>query len=558
MDQESLVQSQRRLPNDKAFRCTAVTMSLAWFASVLVFGGLVTFLREENRAQMDAQMQMETQKLDSLFASKPKNVIIVVPDGMGPAYVTLARDYKQWISSQTEPFNYSAPDYHQGRKRASKQFVPANLSIQLSFDQLLRGTVRTRSWNTLVTDSAASATAYSCGLKTFNLGVGVDHTGTACPTIMEVAKLAGMKVGVVVTSRITHATPGAFTSHVLSRMMESEIAEFQLGLHPSLKLEPVDLLMGGGQRYFLPESVNGSRKDEKDLFSLAKEKHGHTVIQSRQEFDNLVKNGGAKLPLIACFTRDHMSYSIERDPAVEPSLEEMTMAAIDLLSNPKGYVLLIEASRIDMAAHNNDAASILYDVLELDRVMSRLKKHVISAKDTTVVMVSDHDTAGASLAKQIGQSVDYAYFPGKLLNVTNSTEVMSSHLLALHEEGYSGARLEKAIRDSIFKWIGISSPTEDQMSRLTAKLPDAYSYMLAISEIVSDHVEIGFATHGHSAVDINLYALGPGASAFRGNMDNTEIFPRIMSLLGFSVNGKEIRKLRTLLKDVTQPGKTEL
>ncbi len=489
-------------------------------------------------------------QLDASFGAKPKNVIFVVPDGMGPAYVTLARDYRQWMGLSEAALNYSAPDDNQGRllSRMSNEFVPANLSLQLSFDELLRGSVRTRSWNTLVTDSAASATAYASGVKTYNLGIGVDHNGHAMPTIMEVAKLAGMKIGVVVTSRITHATPAAFTSHVVSRTMESDIAEFQLGLHASLNLDPVDVLMGGGQMFF----AGSGRTDGKDLFKLAKEKHGYTVIKTRDEFDNLQKHGG-KLPLIASFTPDHMSFNLDRDAALEPSLEEMMVEAIKLLDNPKGYVLLVEASRIDMAGHYNDAAGALQDVLELHRVVARLKENIIDKKDTLMVMMADHETGGTSLAKQIGTAVDYAYFPDKLLNVTNSTEVLGKHLSELQAK-YTGPALEKALNDTIFKWIGISSPTAAQMAKLT----QASASYLQISEIVSEMCEIGFATHGHTGVDTSLYAFGPGAGKFRGNMDNTEVFARVLSLLGFTKNGKEMRQLRIALKDVTASQKSEL
>lgn len=121
-----------------------------------------------------------------------KNIIFMISDGFGPASQTLARNYYQSIND-----------------------FPENTTLPL--DSILVGSSRTRSASSLVTDSAAGATAFSCGLKTFNGAIGVDKEGKVCATVLEAASEIGFRTGLVVTSRITHATPAAFSAHVLGR-----------------------------------------------------------------------------------------------------------------------------------------------------------------------------------------------------------------------------------------------------------------------------------------------------------------------------------------------------
>lgn len=125
----------------------------------------------------------------STHASSKKNVILMVSDGFGPASETLARNYYQRVNNL--PLNFKMP-----------------------LDTILIGQSRTRSSNSLVTDSAAGATAFSCAMKTFNGAIGVDPMKKSCGTVLEAAKLNGFATGLVVTSRITHATPASFAAHV--------------------------------------------------------------------------------------------------------------------------------------------------------------------------------------------------------------------------------------------------------------------------------------------------------------------------------------------------------
>ncbi|CAG8743254.1 9678_t:CDS:2, partial [Ambispora leptoticha] len=257
------------------------------------------------------------------YARKNKrNVILLISDGFGPASQTFGRSYYQFVNDL--PWNHTT-----------------------SLDKLLVGSSRTRSSNSLVTDSAAGATAFSCALKTYNAAIGVDPDQQPCGTILESAKAKDMVTGLVVTSRITHATPASFSAHVIQRNMESEIAVQQIGDYPLGR--QVDLMFGGGRCFFLGNSTDGScRTDSRDVISDAKKRFHY--LSTRKEFENIeIKKDS--LPIMGLFTLDHMSYEIDRDPAVEPSLKEMSVKALELLTkatenSDEGFFLMIEGSRI--------------------------------------------------------------------------------------------------------------------------------------------------------------------------------------------------------------------
>src|SRR5690606_10273366 len=131
-------------------------------------------------------------------ADRPTNVILFIPDGFGPAHGTMARDFKRTYLQTGDT---------------------------LALDGIEVGSIRTHASDSLITDSAASATAYSTGVKTFNGAIGVDDERLPLATVLQAARQRGLATGVVTTTRVTHASPASFVAHVPSRSMENEIAE---------------------------------------------------------------------------------------------------------------------------------------------------------------------------------------------------------------------------------------------------------------------------------------------------------------------------------------------
>ncbi|KAJ2864595.1 vacuolar alkaline phosphatase [Coemansia aciculifera] len=456
--------------------------------------------------------------------SKKRNVILMISDGFGPASETMARNYVQQINDL--PIGYKSP-----------------------LDEILVGSSRTRSMNSLVTDSAAGATAFSCLIKTYNGAIAVADDKLPCGTVLEAAKLQrGMYTGLVATSRITHATPASFSAHVTHRDMEDLIAEYQIG---NYSLGPVvDLMFGGGRCHFMPNThANVScRMDARDLWSEAQAAGFHT-LSTRKQFDALDSHGAAKsLPILGAFAPSHMEYEIDRDATTQPSLAEMSAKALGILDaatkkKNAGFFLMIEGSRIDMAAHTNDPAAHLRDIIAYWDAISVVRKFVDEHPDTVLISVSDHETGGFSTAKQLTPEYpEYLWNPRALEHVRHSIEYISYKLLAQPTNDLEGRY--KYVRDTVFAdWMGIKDAKYAEVIAV-AQETESIKLRQLLSDAISNRAQIGWATHGHSAVDVNLYAYGKDAHLLRGNKENTDIGKFIADQLGLDL-GKISGKIKT-------------
>lgn len=438
-----------------------------------------------------------------------RNVILMISDGFGPTSQTFARTYNQHVNKLK--YNYVSP-----------------------LDEILVGSSRTRSSSSLVTDSAAGATAFACALKSYNGAIGVNSKKVPCGTVLESAKYLGLTTGLVVTSRITHATPASFSAHVVNRDMEADIAVQQIGDNPLGR--QVDLMFGGGRCYFLPNHTEGScRIDQRDLVKESN-KQGYKYFATRKEFDDL-EPGKDELPLLGLFTLDHMSYEIDRDPAQEPSLKEMSEKALKFLDSAtaksdKGFFLMIEGSRIDMAAHSNDPATHVHDILAYHETIELVKKYVDEHPDTVMISVSDHETGGISLARQVNSDYpEYLWLPEILTRVKNSSFILSQGLVQ-----YWNVDRENFIKNSIINYgLGIDNVKDYEINWLKEERAQLeYEYYLA--NMTSIRAQIGWTTHGHTAVDVNLYAYGKDIEYLRGNHENIDIGDYIVDYLNLDLD----------------------
>lgn len=371
----------------------------------------------------------------------------------------------------------------------------------LVLDSILVGSVQTHATDRRVTDSAAGATAYACGIKTYYTAVAVDTLKRKIATVLEGAEDEGMATGLVATSRITHATPAAFSAHVPSRYEENEIARQQL-------TQDIEVILGGGRRHFLPESEGGERADGRNLLEEAADR-GYHVARTREAFDAL-----DELPILGLFTSDHMSYDIDRSSSEEPSLTDMTRKALSLLQNSseEGFFLMVEGSRIDHAGHRNDPAAHLREVLEYDNAVAEALSFAREDGQTLVVSVADHETGGLSL---VG-----GWEPGVLSGVTASRERIVAELAEGNRSPAEVARTRMGFELS-----------QDEVDALEARRSDPDQLQEMVSELISSRAGIGWTTGGHTAVDVNLYAYGPGSGRFIGHYDNSYIGRTVAELL---------------------------
>jgi alkaline phosphatase len=439
---------------------------------------------------------------DSSKLPKKRNVIFMVSDGMGPASLSLTRSFRQF-----------------------RDQLP--IDDILTLDKHVIGQSRTRSSDTLITDSAAGATAFSCGLKTYNGAIGMTPEVKPCGTVLEAAKLAGYMTGLVVTTRVTDATPASFAAHANYRTEEDLIALHELGEYPLGRM--VDLIIGGGRCHFLPPSVaGGCRADERNLVDEAK-KSGWQYVENRAGWNALDGGDNVTLPLLALMAPRDIPYEIDRIDEVHPSLEETTKLALRSLeratrNSDKGFFVLIEGSRIDHAGHQNDPAAQVREVLAYDAAFRAATEFASSSDvETIVISTSDHETGGLATALQLtSEYPEYLWYPEALLNATRSAEFLTNSI-----RRYDGKDFERfVLHDVLHQGLGIPEPDEVDVQQIVDNLDIAAD---VIADIVSRRSQTGWSTHGHSAVDVNIYASAPRHrwqdvyEALGGSHENTDI-----------------------------------
>ncbi|MDF1582643.1 MAG: alkaline phosphatase [Methyloprofundus sp.] len=330
-----------------------------------------------------------------------KNVILVIGDGMGPQQVGLLLAYAR-----------QAP--HSIIKNRSTAFDRLMQNGQLSISL-------THSADTLVTDSAASATQLATGHLARPEMIGIDQYGNAQENIISKAKRLGKATGLVSDTRITHATPAAFAAHQAHRSMESEIAADLLQAEP-------DIMLSAGLSYWLPESVNhtayqphfnglaknlkSKRHDQKDLLSAAKNK-GYTLAFNKQQ---LQQAQGKTLGLFADTSMvNGISEAQQQDNSLrqQPTLQEMTQQALSILEkNDQGFFLMVEAGQIDWAGHQNDTGLLLHEMLRINATLNTLLDWLKGREDTLLIVTADHETGGFGFSYSAGKLADPIYLPG--------------------------------------------------------------------------------------------------------------------------------------------------
>ncbi|GEQ69212.1 hypothetical protein JCM33374_g2883 [Metschnikowia sp. JCM 33374] len=479
--------------------------------------------------------------MTSFDKPKKQNVIFMVSDGMGPSSVTLARSFKQ-----------------------QRDHLP--FGELLHFDKHLIGQVRTSSNDTLVTDSAAAGTAFSCGLKTYNGGIAVDPFKNPCGTVLEAMKLDGYLTGLVTTTRITDATPASLSAHVVSRKQEDSIAEQQLWEHPFGSI--VDLLIGGGRCHFLPSSVSGGcRKDSRNLVNEAIAKN-YTYVSDRAGFDALNNGKNVSLPLLGLLAPKDIPYDIDRNASVYPSLAETAKTALTALSkatekSEQGFFILIEGARIDHCGHHQDAAAHVREVLAFDDAFKEVLDFIDSSDVPTIlVSASDHETGGLGVARQVQPEYpDYLWYPQVLVNSTHSGEFLIKKVAAKEKtisSKFDAAAFSGWIAEEIFKKdLGILDYTGQEVRNVRKLATSPDDLLKYLNNMVSVRSQTGWTTGGHSGGDVSVYAYSNNdyldtmlyeRGGLLGNVENADIATFMANVANVSLSD-----VTQLLRDAKKP-----
>jgi alkaline phosphatase len=276
----------------------------------------------------------------------PQNIILFIGDGMGVAQITAGKIAR-------------------GRLNLERFSV--------------MGLVTTDSANSLITDSAAASTALATGHKTDNRAIAVSTDKKPLKTLFEYAQQLGKSTGIVATSSVTDATPAAFLAHTTDRGNQAEIAE-------QIVNSGIDVLIGGGWSYFIPESNEGSRrKDKNNLLTALENKMPLVLSHDKLTFGDKQKKLAALLAPVSLPKAAQRNYT----------LAELTEAAIGLLSkNRKGFVLMVEGSQIDWAAHDQNPEEIISEMIDFDGAVGKGLDFARQTGNALIIVTADHETGG--------------------------------------------------------------------------------------------------------------------------------------------------------------------
>lgn len=433
-------------------------------------------------------------------APLPKNIIVLYADGVAATQIEFGR----YSSRVLRNAGYAVTDTVLGQG-----------SI---------GFLTTHPHEAFATDSAATASAMSTGVKTTIGAIGVGPDGKPERTAVEVAKAQGKRIGLVTTAEIYDASPAAFSVHTRNRGNHADIVDQYLALEP-------DVMLGGGSDQFLPEGTpGGKRKDRRDVLAAFVAK-GYALPRNAAE---LRAASGARL--LGLFSDDAMDYEIDRAATAQPSYAEMVTAALKALeSSPKGFFLFAENENTDTAGHRNDAAALMRDLWAFDagvRVALEFQKR---NPDTLIVVTGDHETGGLSVTYALRDLKDTSsrnrFYAGnehlKLLSgitvsFDKASEMLGSaptsadldKLVATH---FPGFRLDDDLREAILKRQLLERNHTDAVRN-------------ALGRMVARQTGVYWGTSGHTTEPVVVGALGPGAERLRGYHDNTD-FARILRAL---------------------------
>ena len=445
-----------------------------------------------------------------------KNVIFFLGDGMGITTLTATRIYAVGEDGQ------------------------------LTIDTLPEtGFVKTHSNDAQVTDSAPSMSSYMTGVKpnndvismsadtkSFRLVSGVPTgyvsnalstcpvgNGTRVATLLELAKAAKLSTGVVTTARLTHATPAATYAHICHRDAEYDIAAQAVpggaGFNTALS-DGIDVMLGGISYYWTPfgTTPGKGRTDNRNLISEM-QAVGYSFVSDRAGM--LAADPNKKLLGLfdQALAQGHMSYELDRNPSVEPSLAEMTNKALDVLSrNAKGYVLVVEGGRIDHALHSTNAIRAVSDTVAFDQAIAAAIARV-DLSNTLIVVTADHDHTLVmnGYAQRTGKTVTgtAAGVLGVLKNFTDGSIALDAESQPYPILAFGNGESRPSVRAGL---------------NLTDTITSGINYH---QEAVVP-TSAGGETHGGG--DVFIGAIGNGASAVAGTMDNTAVFKILKAALG--------------------------
>ncbi|HIW94150.1 MAG TPA: alkaline phosphatase [Candidatus Flavonifractor merdipullorum] len=481
-------------------------------------------------AQTDATQQTaDTVKV-------PKYVFLFVGDGMSYPQIQSTSDFLGALND--EDYWQAAPslDDNGGAILDGPEYLNF-----MNFESV--GSAVTYDSNSFAPDSASTATSLSTGHKTYSGTINMDETGTtAYETIAEkVHDQLGMKVGIISSVNINHATPAAFYAHQASRSNYYEI-----GLE----------LVESGFEYFAGGALlkpTGAEEDQTDLYQLAEEA-GYQVVKTQAEAE-AVTEGPVLIVDEHLADDDAMAYELDRTDDMW-ALADYVEKGIEVLDNEKGFFMMCEGGKIDWACHANDAASAIHDTQALaDAVQVAVDFAAEHPDETLIVVTGDHETGGMTIGFAgtdydtyldllENQKISYAKFDSDYVaaykeNKTSFEDVMADveKLFGLKTQGEEGDKLVlteyelEQLRAAYEKSINGTAASEYEQEEYV--LYGTYEPLsVTLTHIINNKSGISFTSYSHTGLPVAVLAQGVNSEVFDGYYDNTQIYQKMADMLG--------------------------
>ncbi len=475
-----------------------------------------------NATRSENSKSDEQTKMEMPIAKKPKYVFMFIGDGMS--------------SVQT-----NAAQILNGNNKVGE--VALNPLGFTQFESV--GLTSVHDSTSFAPDSASTATSLSSGYKTHSGVIGLyPDKEEAGVSIAEMARDAGMKVGVVSSVQLNHATPAAYYAHEQSRNNYYEIA---------LQMAESDFDYFGGGGLISP---TGKEEDQTHIYEILQE-NGYTLVNSNDEILALDENSGKVYAMDPTIEEsDPMLYAMDMTED-QLGLDDFVQKGIDVLDSEEGFFMAVESGKIDWAGHANDAMANIGDVLAFDEAIQVAVDFANEHPDETLIVVTgDHETGGMSIGHATTgydtafqllneQTMSYEAFDALFEEMVTENEALTFDevftmvtenfgLLAPSEEAdnplvltpYEYEKLQDAFE------VAMTAKEERESSQEHDLLYGGYNpFTVTLTHTLNNKAGIGWTTYSHTGVPIPLYATGAGSEIFNGSYDNTEVFHKLAEVM---------------------------
>ncbi len=496
-----------------------------------------------------------------LAPKKAKHVFLFLGDGMGAAQIQAA---EAWLTIANGGDANDPAAMRDPQNRLNMCKMPVH-GLQTTFSD-----------GSLITDSAAAGTAFTCGVKTRGGVINMNPDATiAYKSVARLAHENGMSVGVVSSVSLDHATPAACYASVPSRNHMNNICN-------QLAASGYEFFGGGGLKSPTAPCQPG---DTGDNAWDALARNGYTVLNDR---DSILALGQSPIKRVVCvnpWLQDAaaMPYAIDRPPT-NVSLAEMTETAINCLKHDRdGFFILVEGGKIDWACHANDARTVIGDVLAFDAAVKRaVDFYNAHPKNTLIIVTGDHETGGMSVGNAVaGYSENLAALTAQRHSLVH---FLANHW-PKHKQTYAGAYdWEKdnlnsddpdaaafvALLNDCFglEWAALDERQQTLIENAYDKSMTGFnrsgdaenqrrygSYepvTATIAAVMSERAGIGWTSFSHTAVPVPVFALGAKSELFAGGYDNTDIAKKLAAAMRLAAD-MPVRKQTDLIKKNQSP-----